>query len=122
MTLARHNVRLSPALEKVLRKLAEEQGVTSYAMLQRSVKEGIAAQADTSSRDNESRELVAEVASINVRLEDLERLLDRTLFTVCAAYCYARSTAMGGDKTDEIISAEIERAYARQKAIAGERS
>jgi hypothetical protein len=118
MTLARHNVRLPAAIDKALRKLAQEHGVTPYAMLQRSVKEGIAALTIPATDDSERRELVAEVASMSVRLSDLERMIDRTLFTAVAAYCYARSAAMGGRKTDEIITGEINRAYDRQRAKA----
>lgn len=122
MTLARHNVRLTATLEKALRTLAEQQGVTPYAMLQRSVKTGIAAQLNPPIADGGSRELVAEVASISTRLTDVERLLDRTLHTACAAYCYARSAARGGGKSDEAITAETNRAYDRQRAAAEERS
>jgi hypothetical protein len=118
MTLARHNIRLSAAIEKALRKLAEEQGVTPYAMLQLSVRAGIAAQSAPTKDATETRELVAEVASMSARLADIERMMDRTLFTACAAYCYARSAAMGGGKTDEILLGEINRAYDRQKALA----
>lgn len=39
-----HSVRLPIALDKAVRTLAERQGVSVYAMLQRSVKAGIAAQ------------------------------------------------------------------------------
>ncbi|AOF98745.1 hypothetical protein BSY18_4005 (plasmid) [Blastomonas sp. RAC04] len=122
MTLARHNVRLPAALEKALRKLAHEQGVTPYAMLQRSVQAGIAAQTMSNTGDSLSRELVAEVASMSARLADLERIVDRTLFTACAAYCYARNAAAGGGKTDDIILGEINRAYDRQRALAEGRS
>ena len=121
MTLARHNVRLTATLEKALRTLAEQQGVTPYAMLQRSVKAGIAAQLSPPIADGGSRELVAEVASISTRLIDVERILDRTLHTACAAYCYARSAAKGGGKSDEVITAETQRAYDRQRAAAGDR-
>lgn len=121
MTLARHNIRLTAPLEKALRTLADQQGVTPYAMLQRSVKAGIAAQLNPPVADDRSRELVAEVASMSTRLADVERLLDRTLHTACAAYCYARSAAKGGGKSDEVITAETQRAYGRQRAAAGER-
>ena len=121
MTLARHNIRLTATLEKALRNLAEQQGITPYAMLQRSVKAGIAAQLNPPVADGGSRELVAEVASMSTRLADVERLLDRTLHTACAAYCYARNAAMGGGKSDEVITAETNRSYDRQRAAAGER-
>ena len=58
---------------------------------------------------------------MSTRLADVERLLDRTLHTACAAYCYARSAAKGGGKSDEVISAETQRAYDRQRAAAEER-
>lgn len=53
-------------------------------------------------------------------LADVERMLDRTWFTACAVYCYARSAAMGG-KTDEIICAEVNRAFDRQRAAMAQR-
>lgn len=122
MTLARHNIRLTATLEKALHTLAEQQGITPYAMLQRSVEAGIAAQLNSPVADDGSRELIVEVASISTRLADVERMIDRTLHTACAAYCYARSGAMGGGKTDEVITAETQRAYDRQRATAEERS
>ncbi|MBL9071419.1 MAG: hypothetical protein JNM03_15660 [Sphingopyxis sp.] len=121
MTLARHNIRLPAAIEKALHTLAEQQGISPYAMLQRSVEAGIAAQLNPPVADDGSRELIVEVASISTRLADIERLLDRTLHTACAAYCYARSAAMGGGKSDEVITAETQRAYDRQRATAEER-
>lgn len=122
MTLARHNIRLTATLEKALRKLALEQGVTPYAMLQRSVEAGIAAQSNALDSAAVLQEVLLELAMISNRLADAERMVDRTLFTACAAYCYARSAAMGGGKTDEVIAAEINRAYDRQKALAQGRS
>ncbi|HET6523549.1 hypothetical protein [Sphingopyxis sp.] len=122
MKAVQYSVRLPMALDGALRKLAEQQDMTPYAMLQRSVKAGIAAETQSPLADTNGRELITEVASIGTRLADLERLLDRTLFTACAAYCYARSAAMGGGKSDEIILVEINRAYDRQMGIAEDRS
>src|SRR3546814_20335381 len=90
-------------------------------MLQRSVKTGIATLANPPAPDTSNRELVTELASVSTRIVDVERMLDRTLFTACAAYCYARSAAMGDDKTDEVLSAETNRAYDRQCAALAER-
>lgn len=50
-----------------------------------------------------------------------ERMLDRTWFTACAVYCNARSAAVGGGKTDEILSAEVNRAFDRQRAAMAQR-
>lgn len=54
-------------------------------------------------------------------LADVERMHGRTWFTACAAYCDARSAAMGGGKTDEILSAETNRAYDRLCAAIAQR-
>ncbi len=121
MRPVQHSIRLPVALDKALRKLAEQQGISVYAMLQRSVKAGIAAQADPSSPDTTSREVVKELASVSTRMVDVERMLDRALFTACASYCYARSAATGARKTDETITAEINAAYDRQRRLSQER-
>ena len=120
MKTVQHSVRLPVVLDTALRSLADRQGKTVYAMLRRCVKTGIDGQANPSVSRADDRELIAEVALISTRLADVERLLDRTLHTACAAYCYARSAAMGAGKSDEVITAETNRAYDRQRAAAGE--
>jgi hypothetical protein len=82
-----HSVRLPISLDKAVRSLAERQGISVYAMLQRSVKAGIAAQATPLAPETTNREIVAELASVSTHIVDVERMLDRTLFTACAAYC-----------------------------------
>lgn len=121
MKLVRHTVRLPVSLDKALRTLAERQGVSAYAMLQRSVRAGVAALAEPTARNAVSGELVAELASVGTRMADVEQMLDRTLFTACAAYCYARSAATGERYTDEAITAEINAAYERQLRLSQER-
>ncbi|HET6523151.1 hypothetical protein [Sphingopyxis sp.] len=121
MKTIQYTVRVPAAVDKAMQKLAAQQNVTPYEMLQRCVKAGVNAQLILPAADGGSHELVAEVASISTRLADVERMLDRTLFTACAAYCYARSAAMGGEKTDEVITAETNRAYDRQLAAMAER-
>lgn len=115
MKPVQHTVRLPVSLDKALNALAQRQGISVYAMLQRSVKAGIAAQANPLVRDTGNREIVTELASVSTRLVDVERMLDRALFTACAAYCYARSAALGARKTDEVITGEINAAYDRQR-------
>ena len=122
MKSIQHSIRLSIALDAALRELADRQGKTVYAMLRRCVKTGIDGQANPAVSSSDNRELVAEVASNSTRLADVERILDRTFHTACAAYCYARSAAMGGGKTDDVIAAETQRAYDRQRAAAEGRS
>ena len=112
---------LPVSLDKALRALAERHGVSVYAMLQRSVKAGVAALANPSVRDTGNHELAAELVSIGIRIVDVERMLDRTLFTACAAYCYARSAAKGVRMTDEAIAADINTSYDRQRRLSQEK-
>lgn len=115
-----HSVRLSVALDKALRTLADRHGVSAYAMLQRSVEAGIATFINPSTPDIANRELIAELASVSTRMVDVERMLDRALFTACAAYCYARSAALGVRASDETVTAEINAAYDRQRRLSQE--
>jgi hypothetical protein len=120
MKPVQHTVRLPVSLDKALNALAQRQGVSVYAMLQRSVKAGIAAQANPPVRDTGNREIVTEMASVSTRMVDVERILDRALFTACAAYCYARHAALGARTNDEAITVEINAAYDRQRRRAQE--
>ena len=115
-----HSVRLPVALDKALRSLAERKGISVYAMLQRSVKAGITVQVNPPARDTNNHEIVAELASISTRIVDVERMLDRALFTSCAAYYYARNASQGTRKTDETITTEITAAYDRQRRLSRE--
>jgi len=119
MKQVQHTVRVPAAVDKALRKLAEQRGVTNYAMLQRSLQVGVAAQTSEPTASAVDREFLAEVASISTRLEEIERLIDRTLFTACAAYCYARAVAIDSDESDEDIADGVRPAYERQRAMAG---
>ena len=74
MKPVQYTVRLPATLNKALRKLAEQQGITPYAALRRSVVAGINAQANAPNPDAEIREMVAEVASMGARLADVERI------------------------------------------------
>lgn len=117
MRPVQHTVRLSSALDRALRVLAERHDMSVYAMLQRSVKAGVASLADSSESDALPREIITELASVSTRLVEMERVLDRALYTACAAYCYARSAALGAGKTDDMITAEVNAAYDRQHRL-----
>jgi hypothetical protein len=120
MRPVQHTVRLPAALDHAIRALAERHGMSVYAMLQRSVKTGVATLADPADPDALVREIVTELAAVSTRLVEVERMLDRALFTACAAYCYARSAALGASKTDDTITAEINAAYDRQRRLSQE--
>jgi len=121
MKAVQYTVRVPAAVDKAMQKLAAQQNVTPYEMLQRCVKAGVAALTNPVTHGANDRELVAELASLSTRIVDFERMLDRALFTACASYCYARSAALGGGKTDEVIAAEVSPAYERQRRLSQEK-
>jgi len=120
MTPVQHTIRLPIALDKALKALAERHDISVYEMLQRSVKTGVATLATPPQPDSEAQDIIGEVASISLAVVGIERMLDRALFTSCAAYCYARSASQGARKTDEAITAEITAAYERQRRLSQE--
>ena len=121
MKPVQHTVRLPVSLDKALRALAERHGMSVYAVLQRSVKAGVATLANPPARDISNRDIVTELATVGTRIVDAERMLDRALFTACAAYCYARHAALGACTTDEVVAAEINAAYDRQRRLSQEK-
>lgn len=121
MRPVQYTVRLPVSHDKALRALAERHGMSAYAVLQRSVKAGIAALSNPPAPDTSNRELIAELAAVSTRLVGVERMVDRALFTACAAYCYARQAALGARADDETVTAEINAAYARQQRLSQEK-
>lgn len=117
MKPVQHTIRLPVALDTTLKALAERHDISVYEMLQRSVKTGVATLANPTQPDSSAQDIIGEVASISLAIVGIERMLDRALFTSCAAYCYARSAAQGARKTDEAITAEITAAYDRQRRL-----
>ena len=117
MKPVQHTIRLPVALDTALKALAERHDISAYEMLKRSVKTGVATLANPPQPDSNEQDIIGEVASISLAIVGIERMLDRALFTSCAAYCYARSAAQGARKTDEAITAEITAAYERQRRL-----
>ncbi|TRD11114.1 hypothetical protein FGU71_04105 [Erythrobacter insulae] len=120
MSARAQTVRLSPAQHRALSGLAKSYGLSEYAMLARVTDAGLAALVQRAGNDIDTGEIVTELASVSTRIVDVERLLDRTLFTACAAYCFARSAAQATRKSDEVITAEINAAYDRQRRLSQE--
>jgi hypothetical protein len=120
MKAVQYTVRVPAAVDNAMQKLAAQQNVTPYEMLQRCVKAGVAAQANPPTHGANDRELVTELASVSTGVAHVERMLDRVLFTACASYCYARSAALAGGKTEEDIAAEVTPAYERQRRLSQE--
>ncbi len=120
MSARAQTVRLTPARHRALAGFAKSYGLSEYAMLARVVDAGLAALVRGAGNQIDNREIVSELASVSTRIVDVERMLDRALFTACAAYCYARHAALGDHTTDEAVTAEINAAYDRQRRRAQE--
>lgn len=120
MSARAQTVRLNPSQQRTLASFATKRGLSQYAMLARVVDAGFATVLHGADREADTREIATEVAAISERLAEVERVLDRALFTACAAYAYARHAALGTRKPDEAISAEARAAFARQRSLATE--
>jgi hypothetical protein len=121
MSARAQTVRLTPAQHRTLASFAKGYGLSEYAMLARVVDTGLAALVHGAGKGIDAREIIAELASVSTRIVDVERTLDRALFTACAAYCYARSAALGARTNDDTITAEINAAYDRQRRLSQEK-
>lgn len=120
MSAVAQTVRLNPSQQRTLKGFAERRGLSEYAMLARVVDSGFVALLHGANKEFDTSEIITELASVATRIVDVERMLDRALFTSCAAYCYARNASQGTRKTDEIITAEITAAYDRQRRLSRE--
>jgi len=118
VTARAQTVRLNPSQHRILAGFAAKRGLSEYAMLARIVDAGFAAILHGADKEADTREIAAEVGAISERLAEVERVLDRTLFTACAAYAYARHSALGTRKPDEVIAAEARAAFERQRSLA----
>ncbi|MDD2876453.1 MAG: hypothetical protein PHT60_04390 [Acidiphilium sp.] len=120
MKFVQHSVRLPLVLDKALRHAAQSRQTTPYALLQQCVRAGLASISGEQTAPQFAAEVVAqEIGALAARQAHVERLTERTLFTSCAAYTYARIAV--GPRTDEAnLIAEINAAFARQLKLAGD--
>lgn len=118
LTASKRTVRLTPSQARTLTSIAGRRGLTEYAMLQRIIEAGFLAVMHGTDRDTDIREIATGVGVISERLAEVERVLDRALFTACAAYAYARHSALGTKKPDEVIAADAKAAFERQRSLA----
>src|SRR3546814_20062649 len=80
MSARAQTVRLTPAQHRTLGGFAKTYGLSEYAMLARVVDAGLAALVHGADSGIDAREIVAELASVNTSIVDLERMQDRALF------------------------------------------
>ena len=100
--------------------IADKRGLTPYRTLLLAIDAGLGMISGNADRQADTREIAEEVGIIGGRLVELERVLDRSLFVVCAAYAYARNAALATRQSDEDIAAEARAAFERQRSLAAE--
>lgn len=118
MSWVRHNVRLSPAKNRTLISLAEEEGISSYAMLGRIIDRGLVSAQKDKENTQDIRDIALETGRISARMFALERVAERTLFTSCAAYIFARDASLKHHRSETVLTKEALAAFERQRAIA----
>lgn len=118
MSARAQTVRLNPSQHRLLADFAKRRGLSQYAMLARVVEAGLLSLLHGTDKETDLAELAGEIGSISERLAETERVLDRALFTSCAAYAYARNAALGKKQSDEAIAAEARAAFERQCSLA----
>lgn len=124
MNRVKLSIRVPQGQEVMIRRFAEQRGLTRYQALSRVIEAGLGAVADgpmTGGGGNADNDAMA---AFDARLGVIEALLDRSLFTASAAYAYARRAALRGDgdadRTDSMIGEAAHSAYRRQRALAAE--
>ena len=120
LTATKRTIRLTPPQERALHAIADKRGLTPYRTLLLAIDAGLGMISGNADRQAETREIAEEVGIIGGRLVELERVLDRSLFVVCAAYAYARNAALATRQSDEDIAAEARAAFERQRSLAAE--
>ena len=119
MKFVQHSVRLPLALDRALRQLSARREMTPYALLQQCVRAGLSSLSSEQTEPQFAAEIAQEIGALVARLAHVERLTERTLFTACAAYTYARVAA--GPRSDEAtLTAAINAAFTRQLQRAGD--
>src|SRR3546814_5934835 len=78
MSARAQTVRLTPAQHRTLGGFAKTYGLSEYAMLARVVDAGLAALVHGADSGIDAREIVAELASVNTSIVDVERSEEHT--------------------------------------------
>lgn len=117
------SIRVPVGQEVMIRRIAEERGLTRYQALARVIEAGLLAM--TGTPQTKGKVSVSEVlAGIEARLSTIESLTDRSLFTASAAYAYSRRAALrndsDADRIDTATSDAAQAAYRRQRVLAAE--
>ncbi|PHY21504.1 hypothetical protein [Caulobacter sp. BP25] len=116
------SLRLTRAQIAFLRRHAEAHGVSLYQSSTRAMEAGLAALAGASEPGAAEEPIAALIGELLARIERLERLADRALYSAAAAYSYARQAALAGARDakvlDDAVAEAAGEAYRRQRDLA----
>jgi len=122
MSVVKLTIRLTSSQFRTLNSLAEQHKIPRYRMLRRIINSGFSSTKGSSDLGSDIHEIAAEIVGLSARVAEIDRVVDRTLFTACAAYSYARNSALETKRDDKQIAADALAAFERQRAIAEEKS
>lgn len=116
------SLRLTRPQIAFLRRHAEAHGVSLYQASNRAMEAGLAALAGVAEPGATEEPIAGLIGELVARVERLERLADRALYSAAAAYAYARQAALAGARDaramDEAITEVAGEAYRRQRDLA----
>lgn len=116
------SLRLTRTQIAFLRRQAEAHGVSLYQASNRAMEAGLAALAGSSEPGAIEEPITGLIGELLARVERLERLADRALYSAAAAYSYARQAALAGARDakalDEAVAEAAGEAYRRQRDLA----
>ncbi|MEM9502271.1 MAG: hypothetical protein AAF941_10565 [Pseudomonadota bacterium] len=123
MNRVKLSIRVPHGQEVMIRRIAQERGLTRYQALGRVIEAGLLVMTEKPRDSSESNDSYT-LACIEARLSAIESVADRSLFTASAAYAYSRRAALrndsDADRTDAATSDAAQAAYKRQRALAAE--
>lgn len=119
MKSVQYSVRLPRALDVALRRAAAARQTSAYALLQQTVRAGLAQLSGDLGQAEALAQLNEEIGGHTARLVRIERLTERALYVATAAYVYARA-GVGARADDARLSQDITAAFSRQLQQAGD--
>lgn len=116
------SLRLTRQQIAFLRRHAEAHSVSLYQASNRAMEAGLAVLAGAAEPGAAEEPIAAMIGELLARIERMERVADRALYSAAAAYSYARQAALAGVRDakalDEAVAEAAGEAYRRQRDLA----
>lgn len=118
------SIRIPSPLHQAARRYAEANNLTLYASIGRALELGVAGllERQSDSKTNPNAEILGALSELAFKLEKVENLVQRSLHVGCAAYTYARFSALSSERdparTNQQLTDASNEAFARQQELA----